>query len=146
MAALSESPASTLIVSRSSVSERVRRISFFRSSTRLFRIESGTMNPTNVSNAMITICRKDESETICRRTSDPTNPAIAPMILKASTRSASQPAGLPATSSFFVMRSRASSGVTRRATLPALLTIGTNTRDPKFSLSSSSRRSTLGAA
>ena len=54
MAALSESPASTLIVNRSSVSDRVRRISFFRSSTRLFRIESGTMNPTNVSNAMIT--------------------------------------------------------------------------------------------
>src|SRR5512132_3134769 len=146
MAALSESPASTLIVNRSSVSERVRRISFFRSSTRLFRMESGTMNPTNVSNAMHTIWRNDERETICKSSSDPTNPAIAPMILKASTRSASHPAGLPATSNFFEIRSRASSGVTRRAIRPALVTIGTNTRDPKFSLSSSSRRSTRGAA
>src|SRR6476620_10990677 len=146
IAALSESPASTLIVNRSSVSERVRRTSFFRSSTRLFKMESGTMNPTKVSKEMHTIWRNDERDTICSRSSAPTNPAIAPMILKASTRSASHPAGLPATSSFFVIRSRASSGVTRRAIRPALVTIGTNTRDPKFSLSSSSRRSTLGGA
>ena len=49
IAALSDSPASTLIVSRSSVSDSVRRISFLRSSTRLFSTESGTMNPTKVS-------------------------------------------------------------------------------------------------
>src|SRR5262249_43608199 len=146
IAAFSESPASTLIVNRSSVSESVRRISFFRSSTRLLRIESGTMNPTNVSRPITTIWRKFDRLTIWSNSSDPTKPTTAPMILNARTRSASQPAGLPATRSFFVMRSRVSSGVTRRAIAPARLTTGTKTRAPKFSLSSSSRRSMCGAA
>ena len=128
------------------MSDRVRRISFFRSSTRLFSTESGTMNPTNVSRAMITSCRNEENWTICSRNKAATKPATAPMILNARTRSASHPAGLPASISFFSMRSRASSGVTRLAKRPARPTIGTSTREPKFSFSDSSRRLGWGAA
>ena len=57
-----------------------------------------------------------------------TNPAIAPITLKARTRSASHPFGLPASRSFFAIRSRVSSGVIRLAIRPARLTIGTTTR------------------
>ena len=49
IAAFSERPASTLIVSRSRVSDSVRRISFCRSSTRRFSSESGATKPTNPS-------------------------------------------------------------------------------------------------
>ena len=55
IAAFSESPASTLIVRRSRVSESVRRISFCLSSTRRFNMESGATNPTNPSNPNSTI-------------------------------------------------------------------------------------------
>ena len=104
------------------------------------------MNPTKVSNAVTTIWRNGDSETIWNKTIDRMNPATAPMILKARIRSASQPTGLPARRSFFSIRSRASSGVTRRASFPARDTIGTTTRLPKFSFSVSSRRLGAGAA
>ena len=67
------------------------------------------------------------------------------MILNARTRSASQPAGWPASTSFFAMRSRVSIGVTFFAMFPARETTGTITRVPKFSDISCSRRSMLGA-
>ena len=88
------------------------------------------MNPTNVSerDAQDLDERRPRFISFASSRRPDERSATAPITLNARTRSASQPAGLPASRSFLATRSRASSGVTRRAIRPALVTIGTSTR------------------
>ena len=91
------------------------------------------MNPTKPSSAIITIRTNGDRSPIERRrgTKPRMMPPTSPMILNARTRSASHPAGLPASRSLCAIRSRASIGVTRRATRAAPATTGTMIRRPE---------------
>ena len=141
IAALSESPASTLIVRRSRVSERVPSTSCWRSSTLRARIESGNEEADDRQQSRRRRGTPSPGGASCARSrGSPTNAAPARMTLNEMTRSASHPSGLPASMSFFATRSRASRGVMRFATRPAPPTNGTRTRWPKLCESSCSRR------
>src|SRR5215213_2780419 len=73
-------------------------------------------------------------------------PATAPMILNATMRSASRPAGLPASTSLRLMRPYMSSGVSRKIRRPARPAAGTTVRSNTLPESCSSRRSTESTA